>query len=142
MGVFSHVSETGPWYGLQRGHEREHALFHCRDADTTMKTKTTYTEIRHSGQPDVMGCAYAQLNLETESSYVEDGELNVLVSPKVSPDEKPGDSEPRWTLIADPQTRKLLRVDFCIATDNGFKYPDYTPTPEQLGLFCNFVKAV
>ena len=142
MGVFSHVSETGPWYGLQRGHEREHALFHCRDADTTMKTKTTYTEIRHSGQPDVMGCAYSQLNLEIESSYVEDGELNVLVSPKVSPDEKPGDSEPRWTLITDPQTRKLLRVDFCIATDNGFKYPDYTPTPEQLGLFCNFVKAV
>ena len=82
-------------------------------------------------------------NLEVVSSYVEDDkELNVLVSTPVSPDEKTGDPEPRWTLIADPQTRKLLRVDFCIATDNGFKYPDYTPTPEQLGLFCNFLKAV
>ena len=141
MGVFSHVSETGPWYGLQRGHEREHALFHCRDADTTMKTKTTYTEIRHSGHPDVMGCAYSQLNLEIESSYVEDGELNVLVSPKVSPDEKPGDSEPRWTLIANPETHKLLRVDFCVAKEEGIEYPEYQPTPEQLELFRKFVRA-
>ena len=81
--------------------------------------------------------------LEVVSSYVEDDkELNVLVSTPVSPDEKPGDSEPRWTLVADPQTRELLRVDFCVATDNGFEYPDYAPTSEQLGLFCNFVKAV
>ena len=140
MGVFSHVSETGPWYGLQRGHEREHALFHCRDADTTMKTKTTFHEARHSGQSDVMGCACSQLNLEVESSYVEDGELNVLVSPKVSPDEKTGNPEPRWTLIADPQTRELLRVDFCVATHEGFEYPQYTPTNEQMALFKKFAK--
>lgn len=72
-------------------------------------------------------------NLEVVSSYVEDDkELNVLVSTPVSPDEKPGDPEPRWTLIADPQTRELLRVDFCVATDEGFEYPQYTPTNEQM----------
>lgn len=39
-------------------------------------------------------------NLQLESSYVEDDkELNVLVSPPVSPDEKHGDPEPRWTIM-------------------------------------------
>ena len=81
-------------------------------------------------------------DLEVVSSYVEDGkELNVLVSTPVSPDEKPGNPEPRWTLIADPESRKLLRVDFCVATDDGFEYPEYEPTPEQLELFCKFTKA-
>ena len=81
-------------------------------------------------------------NLEVVSSYVEDGkELNVLVSTSVSSDEKPGDPEPRWTLVADPQTRELLRVDFCVATDEGFEYPEYEPTQEQLELFRNFVRA-
>ena len=81
-------------------------------------------------------------DLEVVSSYVEDGkELNVLVSTSVSSDEKPGDPEPRWTLVADPQTRELLRVDFCVATDEGFEYPEYEPTPEQLELFCKFTKA-
>ena len=87
-----------------------------------------------------MGYAYPQLDLEVESSYVEDGELNVLVSPKVSPDEKPGNPELRWTLIADPKTRELFRVDFCVATDDGFEYPEYEPAPEQLELFRNFGK--
>ena len=81
-------------------------------------------------------------DLEVVSSYVEDDkELNVLVSTPVSPDEKLGDPEPRWILIADPQTRELLRVDFCVATDEGFDYPEYEPTPEQLELFRNFVRA-
>ena len=106
-----------------------------------MTPKTTIYETRRSVQPNVMGCVYPQLNLEVESSYVEDGELNVLVSPKVSPDEKPGDPEPRWTLIANPKTRELLRVDFCVATDEGFEYPEYEPTPEQLELFRSFVRA-
>ena len=80
-------------------------------------------------------------NLEVVSSYVEDGkELNVLVSTPVSPDEKPGDPEPRWTLVADPQTRELFRVDFCVATDEGFEYPQYTPTVEQMALFKRFTK--
>ena len=81
-------------------------------------------------------------DLEVVSSYVEDGkELNVLVSTPVSPDEKPGDPEPRWTLIADPKTRELIRVDFCVATNEGFEYPEYEPPPEQLELFCKFAKA-
>ena len=51
-------------------------------------------------------------NLQFESSYVEDDkELNVLVSPPVSPDEKPGDPEPRWTVIADPVTREIIRAE-------------------------------
>ena len=52
-----------------------------------------------------------------------------------------GDPEPRGTLIANPQTRELLRVDFCVATDEGFEYPEYEPTQEQLELFRNFVRA-
>ena len=106
-----------------------------------MQTQTTTDETRHLECPDVMGCIYPQLDLEVESSYVEDGELNVLVSPKVSPDEKPGGPEPRWMLFANPKTRELLRVDFCVATDEGFEYPEYEPTPEQLELFRSFVRA-
>ena len=80
-------------------------------------------------------------NLQFESSYVEDDkELNVLVSPPVSPDEKPGDPEPRWTVIADPVTREIIRVEFAIATDEGFEYPEYTPTDEQMVLFKKFAK--
>ena len=80
-------------------------------------------------------------NLQFESSYVEDDkELNVLVSTKVSPDDKPGDPEPRWTVIADPVTREIIRVEFAIATDEGFEYPEYTPTDEQMALFKKFAK--
>ena len=50
--------------------------------------------------------------LQMVSSYVEDGkELNILVSTKVAPDKKPGDPEPTWTVIANPETRKVVRVD-------------------------------
>lgn len=80
-------------------------------------------------------------NLQFVSSYVEDNtELNVLVSTKVSPDEKPDDPEPRWTVIADPVTREIIRVEFCVATDEGFEYPEYTPTNEQMALFKKFAK--
>lgn len=80
-------------------------------------------------------------NLQFESSYVEDDkELNVLVSTKVTPGEKPGDPEPRWTVIADPVTREIIRVEFCVATDEGFEYPQYTPTHEQITLFRKFAK--
>lgn len=75
------------------------------------------------------------------SSYVEDDkELNVLVSTQVFPDEKPGDPEPRWTVIADPVTREIIRVEFCVVTDEGFEYPEYTPTDEQMALFKKFAK--
>lgn len=80
-------------------------------------------------------------DLEVVSSYVEDGnELNVLVSTTVKPNEKPGDPEPRWTIIADPETREVIRVDFCVATDEGFGYPEYTPTAEQMELVKRFAK--
>ena len=79
-------------------------------------------------------------DFEVDSSYVEDGELNVLVSTKVLPDEKPEDPEPRWTIIADPKSREVIRVDFCVATDDGFEYPEYTPTDAQMELFKQFAK--
>ena len=80
-------------------------------------------------------------DLEVVSSYIEDGnELNVLVSTTVKPNEKPGDPEPRWAIIADPDTREVIRVDFCVATDEGFEYPEYTPTAEQMELFKRFAK--
>ena len=80
-------------------------------------------------------------DLQVVSSYVEDGkDLNILVSTKISPDEKPGDSEPRWTIIANPETREIIRVDFCVAIDEGFEYPEYSPTEEQMTLFKKFAK--
>lgn len=42
---------------------------------------------------------FSTTGLEVVSSYVEDDtELNVLVSTKVSHDEKIGELEPRWTI--------------------------------------------
>ncbi|MBR0197139.1 MAG: hypothetical protein IJQ34_03305 [Kiritimatiellae bacterium] len=78
-------------------------------------------------------------DLQVESSYVEDGLLNILVSPKIAMDEKPGDPECRWTIIANPQSKEIVRVDFCIATDEGFEYPQCSPTQDQLILFQHFV---
>ena len=83
-----------------------------------------------------MNIDQSTMDLEVVSSYVEDDkELNILVSAKVSPAEKPGDPEPRWTKIADPETREVVRDDFCVATDEGFEYPEYTPVEEQHELF-------
>ena len=82
-------------------------------------------------------------DLEVVSSYVEDGkELNILVLTPDSPDEKSGNPEPRWTLIADSQTREHLRVDFRVATDEGFDYPLFVHSLEQLGLFRNYVRMI
>lgn len=94
----------------------------------------------------ILGKQYMKVDAHTTdlavvSSYVEDDkELNVLVSTKVSPEEKPSDPEPRWTVIADPVTREIIRVEFCVATDEGFEYPEYTPTNEQMALFKKFAK--
>jgi len=81
-------------------------------------------------------------DIQVESSYVEDGVLNVLVSRRVTENEKPSDPEFRWTLLADPKTRELKRVDFCIAKDEGFEYPAYSPTVEQMALFNDIVRNV
>lgn len=80
-------------------------------------------------------------DLEVVSSYIEDSKvLNILISTPPSPAEKPGDPEPRWTVIADPVTREIIMVEFCVATDEGFEYPEYTPTNEQMALFKKFAK--
>ena len=59
--------------------------------------------------------------LKVASSYLEDGELQILVVPKS--DDKDASRELRWRLSVDPQTRHVLRVEFCTATDDGFEYP-------------------
>ena len=75
------------------------------------------------------------VDLQVESSDVEDGTLYVLVSQPVVPDEKPGDPVARWVVEADPKTRKVRHVEFCVATDKGLVHPPYEPTPSQLALF-------
>jgi hypothetical protein len=76
--------------------------------------------------------------LKVASSYLEDGELQILVVPKN--DDKNASREMRWRLSVDPQTRHVLRVEFCIATNDGFEYPPYTPSSEQMDLFRQFAK--
>jgi hypothetical protein len=76
--------------------------------------------------------------LKVASSYLEDGELQILVVPKC--DDKDASRELRWRLSVDPQTRHVLRVEFCIATNDGFEYPPYTPSSEQMDLFRQFAK--
>lgn len=84
-----------------------------------------------------------RIDLEVESSYVEDDtELNILVSPKLSHNEKQGDPEPRWTIVANPKTREIIRVDFCVASNEGFEYPDYKPTEKQMALFKQFAAEI
>ena len=95
----------------------------CSDENNCMKSGMTTTEF------------------EAVSSYVEDDkELNVLFSTKVSPDERLGDPEPRWAVITDPVTRGITRVEFFVATDEGFGYPEYTPSNAQMALFRKFAK--
>ena len=84
-----------------------------------------------------MNIGFKATDLQVVSSYKE---LNVLISTKVSSGEKPDDPEPRCTVIADPVTREIIRVEFCVATDNGFEYAEYTPTNEQMALFKKFAK--
>lgn len=82
-------------------------------------------------------------DLAVESSYVEDdAELNILVSPKLSQNENQGDPEPRWTIVVNPKTKEIIRVDFCVASNEGFEYPDYKPTEKQMALFKQFVAEI
>ena len=74
------------------------------------------------------------------SSYIEDDELNVLVSTNVKEDERPNDPELRWVITADPLNGTIRSVDFCLATDDGFEYPKYAPTEQQLEIFKRFVE--
>lgn len=75
--------------------------------------------------------------LERVSAYIEDGELNVLVS---TPCETTGEDDLRWVVTANPETKSIDNVVFCIATDEGFDYPDYVPTAGQMSVFQRFVE--
>jgi len=74
------------------------------------------------------------------SSYIEDDELNVLVSTNIKEDERPNDPELRWVVTADPLNGTIRSIDFCLATDEGFEYPEYSPTEDQLEIFKGFVQ--
>lgn len=76
--------------------------------------------------------------LKVASSYFEDGELQILVVPKN--DDKDASREARWRLSVDPQTRHVLHVELCIATNDGFEYPPYAPSSKQMDLFRQFAK--
>ena len=90
---------------------------------------------------DIMNAVCTTTDFQVESSYVEYGkELDALVSTKVLPDDKLGDPEPRWTVIADSVTREITKVEFCVVAYEGFDYPEYTPTNEQMALFKKFAK--
>lgn len=85
-------------------------------------------------------------DLQVSSSYVEDGELCILVSRKSkehsasSEDSGASDREPRWRIVADPETRAIREVQFFVSTDEGFEYPDYKPTEEQMEIFKCFAE--
>ena len=82
-------------------------------------------------------------DLQVESSYVEDGELCILVSPKekgasASVIGAENNHEPRWRIIADPKTKAIRDIQFFVSTNDGFEYPDYTPTKAQMKIFTDF----
>lgn len=72
-------------------------------------------------------------DLQEESSYVEDNkELYLLVSARISSDWKSGDSGSRGTIITVPGLREVPGGDSCVVTNEGFDYPEYAPTDEQV----------
>ena len=66
--------------------------------------------------------------LQYESSYVEDGALYVLVLPKELSDDR------RYTIEADPDTRKIKDIAVCLSTDDGIEQIDFKPTEEDLAI--------
>lgn len=67
-------------------------------------------------------------NFELVSSYIEDGDLNALIT--VGGDQNGDDY--RWTVIADPETREIKEAYLQVATDDGIEDPDHKPTQEQM----------
>ncbi len=78
--------------------------------------KTINNPIVHTAAPG---------RIEFVSSYIEDGELNILLQEK----SHDASREMRWHLTADPHTRKLHDVHFFISTDEGFSYPEFEVPP-------------
>lgn len=54
-------------------------------------------------------------DLQIESSYLEDGMMNVLVSPLDANDPR------RYVVICEPGTRRILRVEAALSTEDGFE---------------------
>jgi len=85
-------------------------------------------------------------DLQVSSSYIEDGELCILVSrkeketPAFAKNAEASDREPRWRIVADPETKEIREVQFFVSTDEGFEYPDYKPTEEQMEIFKRFAE--
>ncbi len=77
-------------------------------------------------------------DLEFVSSYIEDGELNVLVQIRS------GDpSRARcWHLTADPTTRELREIRHTLSPNDRFEYPEFRTTPPIRARFREIVKDV
>ncbi len=73
--------------------------------------------------------------IEFVSSYIEDGKLNVLAELRTSPHGRYA----RWMLTADARTKELKDVHHFISTNEGFEYPEFTPTKAMLGRFQTLV---
>ncbi len=78
-------------------------------------------------------------DLEFVSSYIEDGELNVLVQLKLA-DESNRDR--RWHLTADPTTRELREIRHTLSPNDRFEYPEFRTTPPIRARFREIVKGV
>ena len=77
---------------------------------------------------------------EFESSYEEDGKIYILASSKPISKDAATYIIPRWDIAVDPATRKIDEINFFLSLDEGFEYPSYTPTKEQLSLFDQWAK--
>ena len=77
---------------------------------------------------------------EFESSYEEDGKLHVLASGETIYKKDGAYIIPRWNITVSPDTREIEEGDFFLSLDEGFEYPDYTPTEEQMTLFRRWAK--
>lgn len=72
--------------------------------------------------------------LQFESSYIEDGVLNVLVSPAESDDDR------RFTIEADPVSRRIKNVFTCHSTDEGIFEMNFSPNEDDLEAFREIVQ--
>jgi len=65
------------------------------------------------------------------SSYEEDTDMVMLISSKSNHDL-------RLSVNADAQTGAIKEIVCAISTNEGFYYPEYSPTKAQLALFRKF----
>ena len=77
---------------------------------------------------------------ELEYSYEEDGKLHVLASSEPIYRDGAIYMIPRWNITVSPASREIEEMDFFLSLDEGFEYPAYTPSEEQLALFFRWAK--